>query len=305
MPRLLHSNAGFVRSMQMSSKQVFVFVEGKQTDSFFYGGICDAIDSPKFTFEICLAQQLPSTSGGKQSLLTFFSYLRRNKKLLSDLCGNRTSVIFYLDKDVDDIQHTLKRSKHIVYTEYYDVQNYVFEYGDLIKGAAAAASINPTKLSQLADGVCWCKWASQNWRDWVVLCLFMLKKQIPCEANYARPSPIHRRYCGPVDSTAHFAILAALQTRTGLALNAFDQELATIAKRVDWYYQQGKHHCIFKGKWFATILSDQIDQIMSGNPYDINNLANRLPCTIATTLDFRGAWAEHFKAPLRHILKNL
>ena len=306
MPRPNHSNEGFLRYMQMSSTKVFIFVEGKKIDSFFFGKICSTIEQPNFTYEIITASRILNETGGKQALLTFFSYLRRSNKLISDLSGKRTVTIFYLDKDVDDILRVKKRSEHLVYTEYYDIENYIFEYGDLLNGAAAAASIDPARLSNyFSNAHRWCKLATNKWRKWVVLCLFVMREHIPCEANYRMPSRIHESPCGSIDNLKYSSFLSRLQTKTCLYSDTFKQRLKEVSKRVDFYYNKDKHHYIFKGKWFAYILSDEIKKIMSGVNYDANDLINRLPSIIAITLDFRGTWADHFKIPLRNILGKL
>ena len=44
MARLLHSFAGYLRSMQVSSTNLFIFVEGKQSDPFFYASTLFALN---------------------------------------------------------------------------------------------------------------------------------------------------------------------------------------------------------------------------------------------------------------------
>ena len=97
-------------------------------DPFFYAGICESIADLQLRYEIFIARQLPGSTGGKQALLNFFAFLRRSKALVSSLGGQR-ACIFFLDKDVDDLQRKKKRSQHTVYTEHYDVQNYIFIHG--------------------------------------------------------------------------------------------------------------------------------------------------------------------------------
>ena len=305
MQRLQHSNGGFLRYMQMSSVQVFIFVEGKQSDPFFFAGVCSTIKSPHFSSDICTARELPAASGGKQALLKFFTYLRNAKKLVSSLSGKKTTCIFYVDKDVDDIQRIKKRSHHLVYTEYYDVQNYIFEHGDVLTGAAAAASVNPAPLlTSLADSSAWCARMAQGWRDWITLCLFVLKEGIH-EANYGVLSRVQTRPCGPTDQTVHKTFLSRLQRKTRLPSATFRQRHKKLSDRINSYYRQGQHHCIFKGKWFAAILSDEIEMLMSGRPYDNGGLERRLPSAIAATLDFLETWGNHFTKPLRAVVKCL
>ncbi len=221
MARLLHSFAGYIRSMQVSSTNLFVFVEGKQSDPYFYGGICGSTPGLDSRYEIRLAQQLPGGAGGKQALLGFFAFLRKRKELVSSLGGQKTTSIFFVDKDVDDLQRKKKRSPHLVYTEHYDVLNYIFLHGDLQRGAASAASVDPARLNvQLRDGAEWCLRTAKLWRDWISICLRMLEDGISCAANYRVASRVQARPSGPTDAVLYATFTSTIARRAGLAVSA-------------------------------------------------------------------------------------
>ena len=76
MSRPRHSYAGQLRLMQLSASDLFVFVEGKRSDPYFYAGIVASVPELHARYEICTARQLPGETGGKQALLSFFSFLR-------------------------------------------------------------------------------------------------------------------------------------------------------------------------------------------------------------------------------------
>jgi hypothetical protein len=42
-PPLLHSSSGFIRAMQISKIQLFVFMEGQDNDPYFYSKICETV----------------------------------------------------------------------------------------------------------------------------------------------------------------------------------------------------------------------------------------------------------------------
>ena len=102
-------------------------------------------------YEICLAQELPQLTGGKSSLLKFFKYLKRVSSLLDDFKGEKTAGFFYLDKDIDDILKACNNSEHIVYTEHYSFENYLFQHGDLVEATAAAASLDLASVRRVLD----------------------------------------------------------------------------------------------------------------------------------------------------------
>src|SRR5438445_2421225 len=148
MSRLFHSWAGFARGMQISRTQLFVFIEGQDNDPYFYSKICESVCVPAgVSYEHRVARELPGGAGGKGALLIFFQYLRRKRLLLSDFKGKRTAAVFFLDKDIDDVLRTRVRSPHVVYTEYYDVENHLFAAADLAEAAAAAASFDKLAIA--------------------------------------------------------------------------------------------------------------------------------------------------------------
>jgi hypothetical protein len=295
--------------MQMSSKQIFVIVEGNEVDPFFYGEICLSLAKKRpFLYEILAASNLPQAhgSGGKETLLTFFSYLRRRSVLCSTFNGKTTAVVFYADKDIDDILKVCKRSRHLIYTLFYEVENHIFEEGNMTRGVAAAASVDPNLLTgTLTDSHAWCLDASNKWKQWVELCVFARKYKINVECNYRVKSRINITPEGPVDPILHSQHLHKLQIASNLTGAEFKIRFGSVKKCVEHYYSSGRHQHVFKGKWLAFMLSEKVKQLMGSNPYKSSGLKNRLTYTIATTLDFEGGWADHFRKPLDAIVSSL
>jgi hypothetical protein len=290
----------------MSRAQLFVFVEGKECDPYFYSSVCSNSLPKQVHYEVATARQIPGHTGGKQALIAFFSFLRQRRALVSSLGGQPTACVFFLDKDVDDLFRRKKRSPHVIYTEHYDVQNYVFQHGDLVTGASAAASIDPRRLTAtLANPSAWCRRIAILWQDWIALCLRMLEDGIRCEANYRRLSQVQHRLSGPTNIDRHRALTRSLARRAGLPVAQFRERLASTTKKVERYFKKGEHHRVFKGKWFAAVLADEVDRAMTGAPYDDRGLVARLPSAVAATIDFSAPWADHFKRPLRDIAANL
>src|SRR5258708_1966077 len=145
MSRLIHSRRGFRRYMQISRKQLFAFVGGKNSDRYFYGRLCSAVCNPlNVGYEEVVASRLPKGgSGGKMVLVGFFKYLRRTRYLRTELQGKRTTAVFFLDKDIDDLLGRLLRSDHCIYTEHYHVENYFLKEADIANAVAAAGSLEP------------------------------------------------------------------------------------------------------------------------------------------------------------------
>jgi hypothetical protein len=127
-----------------------------------------------------------------------------------------------MDKDLDDLQRKKKRSPHVVYTEHYDVQNYIFLHGNLVKGAASAASVDPVKLSaEMQDPAKWCLNRAKLSRGWIALCLQVMKDYISCEANYSVISPVQTRPSGPTDNKKYGAKIRELAMRHRISIKTF------------------------------------------------------------------------------------
>jgi hypothetical protein len=307
MTRLTRSFRAYLRSMQMSRHGVFAFVEGKRADPYFYGEICRSVcGTSGISYEIRRSWELANGGGGKQTLISFFEYLRRKSALVDVFKGKGTGILFFLDKDVDDLLGRQRRSPHVVYTRYYDVENHIFTEADLIKAAAGAASLDRQEvLSCFADGEAWrCKVAAW-WKEWVTLCLFVAKKKISCESNYGVPSRINNPAHGPVDQAAYRAHQKRIRSKLGFADPQFRRAFGRVARLVDGIYAQGEHDRLFKGKWYGPLLADTITDTMGSSRVDSAGLAKRLSDSVRMTLDFDAPWADYFKEPLRRVIREV
>lgn len=120
MKQLTHKSFDtFLRKMQMSRTKLFVFVEGKRNDPFFYGNICGKIFSnSNISYKIYTSKDIPGQSVEKLALCNFFKYLEQRSELLNEFKGMKTAAIFFLDKDIDDLLDTQIISDHVVYSYY-------------------------------------------------------------------------------------------------------------------------------------------------------------------------------------------
>lgn len=304
MSRLQHSFSGYRRLMQMSQKALFIFIEGYK-DSYVYSAIADRECRLRGTdYHVVTPDEISKAGGGKPILLSFFNYLKRKSSLIDAFKGKTTVSIFFLDKDVDDFLRTKRRSEHVVYTETYAVENYLFMHGDLSKAAAASASlpIRPIRTA-LGDYGLWRLSAVANWKQWVKLCLFSQTHRLGSVRNYGRPtSPINRGVYDPVDKNEYARLRSTLMRESGLASDQFTRSFTKLSRRVDRMFSAGRYDVIFKGKWYACFLVADIRKIAKGKQFYSRNLEERLLTNLAQTLDFDGRWAEHFKAPIRRLL---
>jgi len=287
--------------MQMSQASIFALVEGKDLDPFFYGHICRSVCGPKdMHYELCKANELPPHAGGKTTLIEFYNYLRRKRCLVSVLDGKKTTAVFFLDKDIDDLSRSLRRSTHIIYTRYYDVHNEVYRHGNLVRGAACAASLEETVLSPLlADSTKWCAQASRRWQDWLVLCLISARKNVACQHNFGVPSQIQCPKTGNADPTLLYKAKSIIATGLHLSTTDFQRIYDSYHARVDEYFRSGQHDIVFKGKWYPHLLDEDIRRLRGQVNYLKKGFTKRITPTVAATLDFADSWTDYYTSRLQ------
>lgn len=302
--RLTHTtNAAFRRYMQLSRAKVFLFVEGK-TDSYVYSKICESVLSSKgIPFRICLAQELPGNTGGKLSLLKFFDYLRKRKALIDDFKGTRKGSIFYLDKDVDDIRRKIKNSDHIVYTRHYSIENYFFSDGDLVHAVAVVAALSLADVRKKLGSANkdWQRSVAQNWKEWVKLCVFCSKCKISYDCNYSVHSKVNNGPYTPVDAVAYADRLAELERRSFLTPRGFKLSFGRVSRYIDQVYDDNAFDLVFKGKWYLPFLAHDASRIAGG----IQIAQGELLKALQVTLNPSCGWADHFKNPLKILIKQM
>lgn len=294
----------FLLQMQMSQKVLYIFVESFR-DRHVYSEIVDPESQRRgITREVVTSEELPGGGGGKEKLLKFFDYLKRRSSLIDRFKGKTTISVFFLDKDVDDIKRTKRRSEHIVYTEMYELENYLFMQGDLSVAAAASASLDIQMIrNKLGDYALWRQNAASWWKEWATICLFSVTRKIGSMTTYGHPrSPINRGVYGPLKTSEYRSYLQTLRKRARLTSSKFKHLFERLSRRVDKIYSVGQHDLIFKGKWYIQFLTEDIRNVAGSRHFDCTYLEKTLLHTLAATLDFDEGWADHFKAPIHGIL---
>lgn len=309
MTRLKHSAAAYLRSMQISTDQLWVFVEGKIADRYFYGRFLeDECGVSGVRYRLVLAQDLPGAQGGggKGVLLSFFSYLRQKKSLFSILGGKKTTTLFMLDKDIDDIRRKRKRSPHLVYTEYYCVENYLFRHGDVIDAAAACLYLDRRTIeSALGTQGEWRKSALDRWFDWTTLCLSAATLGVSSPCNYGARSAVNITVDGKADGALVAAKRAAIARAYGNTLESVMNIFGKIEKKSKRYYSQGLHDYIFNGKWYGEILERDLDPVAKRHSVNSNGISNKVISNLLQSLDYNETWSTRFRTAIRLQLSRL
>jgi hypothetical protein len=304
--RIAHSLRGYLRYMQMSQAVVFAFVEGQETDPYFYGQICAVVcNQRQIVYQISRANEIQPNIKGKKALLVLYDFLRRRGALRSNLGGKETVAVFFLDKDIDDIARRCRRSRYLTYTRYYDVENEIFLNGDLCQGCGAAASLDPTLLtSLLSHSHSWCKKAAERWKEWVVLCIIANLKGISQECNYRVLSKVQNPVTGKVDTAKLKARIAEMAVRSGMVPADFKAFHASVKKKVRRLYSSGQQDKVFKGKWYSQLLDEDIKRLMGQLEYNKHGFSARVTSAVAATLRFTDNWAYFYTNKLADLIDN-
>jgi hypothetical protein len=304
--RLTHSLAGFVRSLQVSSVSFFGIVEGP-TDQHFYARLVDTVCRPRdVSFDILTGHEIPGNEIGKTKLLTLFEYLRRKTLLYQEFKGKRLACAFFVDKDVDDLLRSKRHSSHIVYTEHYDADNYLFLHGDL-HGAVAAAAPLPPHFVRTAVGnpQTWRRLKADNWRAWVTLCAFTHLYRVNCPYGYSQTSRVNHNHTGPVDNTAYTEALNALKLQSGMTETNFRSAFARVERHIEKFYNSGQFDSVFKGTWYSFLMSMDLRELAKGRHFTRNGLDARIRSNLDYSVDFTQAWAAYLRGRVETIVQDL
>lgn len=305
MNRLQYSFHTFLRRMQMSRNVLFVFIEGYK-DRYVYSILVDSICKGRVNYNIVTSFELDDIGGGKDKLLIFFDFLRRKNSLLHLFKNKCTISCFFLDKDVDDFIGKKLNSKHLVYTRNFQLENYLYMYGDIGKASALSASLDINSVQRyLRRHPNWRRNAAICWREWVIFCIFSLLHTSTPFCNYGEhKSPINKGAYGPIDKVKYRFYLAKLKSLSHCNNNNFRKKLRVVTTLVDRIYAYEEFDLLFKGKWYANFLIEDIRKIAGRRQYFLNGLEERLLSNLSATLNFNERWTKDFRLPLFNLIKK-
>jgi hypothetical protein len=306
MSRLRYSRRGLIRSLQISKKDVFAFVEG-WSDRYFYDKVCVVgCGGLGLASEVRTASELPSGTGGKQALTEFFLYLRSAKLLLHNFKGKKLAIIFFVDKDIDDILQVQKKSKHLIYTEHYHLENYFFRNIDICEVAAAVASLDIQSVREaIGNQQAWMQRAATEWKDWVRLCTLARILKVSGIYNFSVPSRVNAGPYQPLIPGQLAAFVGQLQISSGLAAPQFKRRMDRVDALVDRIYGAGQHDRVFKGSWYGGFLSLDLRKAAAGRAYNANGIEEKFETAALAKLDFTQPWAEYLTNRVSSISQSL
>lgn len=267
MSRLTHELKGYLAALRMTRTQLIVFIEGKENDPVFYSQVKDRYERETgIVVEIRRAQELPGAaqiktggSGGKPWLLRVGEFWRtyRTRTKMSYKC----KLLIALDKDIDDIKNNLRTDSVFIYTQGYEVENYLIAGTDVVSAVGKALSLLPHELTAIInpDQESWMNRSINNWFDWLVFCILARLYERADQRSYSKPSAFNRPRHDPVSETKRDAAIADLQADSGTSEIEFSHVRGVVEELVRSKLASGAADTVFKGEWYVEILFSQIE----------------------------------------------
>jgi hypothetical protein len=304
MARLGYSSNGMLRALEMSRANVTAFVEGFLDRSFFSHLVGSNTSAVGKVIEIRLAHELDSSLGnGKTALLALHAILKHRSRLAFMIGTARKAVIFFLDKDVDDIRRTRRRCEHVIYTEHYSVENYLFRNGDIAKAISCGACLDCQSVGAWPSNRAWTNQAARAWVEWIAFCLMTTWFRTPGLPNFGARSLIHGGEYKPLDAAKEATLLAAVSKRTGRTMAAVKAAYKRELKRVTKSLGDDTVDRFFNGKWYSGFLAKDAERVAAGRQLP-QGLEERLEVALMTTLDFRGFWTDELQKRITPVLSR-
>jgi hypothetical protein len=267
MTRLSHSFSGFIRRVQMGQgDQLFIIVEGNDSDRYYYDKMLNASKLRGFTHEFYLSGsvRLPGRSApasGKNAVLAIFREARRSKQLSLSTSGGTKHLIFCVDTDFDHLIGGRSRSTHLLYTRLPDVEAQLIDacvLADLIAVIASLPQAEAVQVSRYLSA--WRKDLALAWRDWIVVCCAAkLAGASNCPTPGTAPSTLRTNFKGP-----HKAEILALEKSIIRQCGPRDFQVAKrkAEERVDLRLNNGRHTELLKGKWLIKYLKMLLEKYL-------------------------------------------
>lgn len=306
MTRLHYSPSAFIRSMQMSRAELHVFVEGRDLDPYVYGMVLEDACAGQGGYRLIRADEIPGeTKTGKGGLLSYYDKLRRRKELARGSAGLRYSVLFILDKDIDDLLRRRRRSPHVIYTPTYDVEGLVFVNCDLRRALAAVCCLAPNQVEDfMPHPDAWIERVMEYWRDWVELCVFARRANVRGVSNFGVDSQVNVPITGPSDPVLVATYRRKLGGSTGLNQVELEKKFRWARGVVEARYSSGKAPEVFKGKWFQPILDQLVKSEIPEQHKRVASFKRSLTAHAAQTLDPNDEWADFIRVGVREALQS-
>ncbi|MCU1622914.1 MAG: hypothetical protein JWL79_1759 [Frankiales bacterium] len=287
---------------------LWILIEGRITDAAFYDRLLAAnAKASAVGFDVRLVETLKMSpayggaAGGKQRALKLFDYFKRTRKLTQMNRAGTRRIVFMLDRDLDFLTGSNRRSDHVIYTSARDAEAELHINGDLPAALGTALSLTGAEQRKVAKHVGdHVRALADSWVEWIRIgALVAGLRPYPCAIRPGKVSAIHVSAYGSLD----LAKLA--QVQADIIANAQVQNVSTrrkfIENRVAAFYSRGEQHLLVKGKWLPAHLNHVVRSAFpSKPPVDFNGI-HVVSKILLHTLDFTAPWSAPYHRAINKV----
>jgi len=282
--RSKRSLEGLIKQIEISENNLFLFVEGKEIDPRFYDKVFDhLLFGLGVKYEIILPSKYVDGYGGKDGLLKFHDELKYSGRLQYEFKKIKKSIIFILDKDVDDIINIKRCEPNIIYTRHYCAENYLILHNDIKTCIMNSCQIPKSEIGRLKDNII--EEIRRGLKPWVVYCLAGKMKKMHACPGYGHQPPIGFELSEKcIESTA---------IKCGMPESDVKLAFKVAGEIVDLNYSAGTPDVVIKGKWYFSMMETIVKEHYDG--YNIFNFNKSIQSAMLASLQINDEWAIHFK----------
>lgn len=305
MTRLTHTESGWLRAMQISSAQVFAFVEGG-LDRPFVERLIRLFAQSDTKFKVIAIKEIHDGTGGKMALLKHFRLLKKKGLLLATKWGKTFLSLFFLDKDADDVLNRKIKSSHVAYTPAYDLEGSLFACGDLSQALADACWITQEQSIALTGDVNkLLSDVSTHWSDWITLCLISQYKRKNIGCTFERISVLNTAPLQPPDASLLEQWKSNLRSTLGCTDVNFEKLYLKFYRVVIQSINVGEPLRYFNGKWLKFVLQKLLESAPKIPDANINSATERALTVLVSHVASHSQCqcCQHYEVFLRDALK--
>jgi hypothetical protein len=218
--------------------------------------------------------------------------MQRKKFLLTEYKGKPYCCLFFVDKDVDDIKRVRRRSRHVFYTDLYDLEAHIYRDSDLRKAVAIGVSVSLDVVPVVYDNPAgWIEAKAVQWEHWLLLCLFSSMFNVDCGCGYGRASCINSGLLGATEIPAFESFKAQLNNKSGIPKEEFDRRFGAVQRTIRRLKSKGMLSLVFKGKWLEAIIMSELEAVFAGK--GLARVSGHLISRAAmASFNFNSGWAS-------------
>lgn len=241
----------------MVAADVVAIVEGP-SDVHFYELLLEAYSSAKkmIAFQVRTPKEVSGSADGKKALLEIFKRLRAHGKLVMGE-GGKKNIVFFPDKDYDDVARRKLRNPHLIYSPGVCLENQLLDTGNLKESVEAIVG---RKIRQpflaFSDPAGWRRACATQWREWIEYCIACEISGFALRKNRSGPSKMHQGQPPVLRPLEHQRMKDELLEAIGSVKGSAFYRRAQLA--VDRAISRDKTDHVFCGKWYVYFIRDQV-----------------------------------------------